>query len=64
MVRFLEHRIADRRLVRLIQKWLAAGVLEDAERTRSEQGTVQGGSSSPLLTNLYLHFVFDLWAHH
>ncbi len=63
LVKFLEHRIADRRVVRLIQKWLRAGVLEDGKRTRSEVGTVQGGSVSPLLANLYLHYVLDLWAH-
>ncbi len=62
LVKFLEHRIADRRVVRLIQKWLNAGVLEDGKRTRSEEGTVQGGSISPLLANVYLHYVFDLWA--
>ena len=61
MVKFLEHRVADRRVVRLVQKWLAAGVLEDGKRTRSEVGTVQGGSVSPLLANVYLHYVFDLW---
>jgi group II intron reverse transcriptase/maturase len=61
LVKFVEHRIADRRVVRLIQKWLNAGVLEDGKRTRSEVGTVQGGSISPLLANLYLHYVFDLW---
>ena len=61
LVRFLEHRVADRRVVRLIQKWLRAGVLEDGERRRSEVGTVQGGSISPLLANVYLHYVFDLW---
>jgi group II intron reverse transcriptase/maturase len=61
LVKFLEHRIADRRVVRLIQKWLNAGVLEDGTRTRSEQGTPQGGSASPLLANVYLHYVFDLW---
>ncbi|MDF1556444.1 MAG: group II intron reverse transcriptase/maturase [Deferrisomatales bacterium] len=61
LVKFVEHRIADRRVVRLIQKWLNAGVLEDGKRTRSEQGTPQGGSASPLLANLYLHYVFDLW---
>jgi len=61
LVQFLEHRIADRRVVRLIQKWLSAGVLGDGERTHSEVGTVQGGSISPLLANLYLHYVFDLW---
>lgn len=62
LVKFVEHRIADRRIVRLIQKWLSAGVLEeDGTRTRSEQGTPQGGSGSPLLANIYLHYVFDLW---
>ena len=60
-IRFLEHRVADRRVVRLIQKWLRAGVLEDGQRTVSEVGTVQGGSISPLLANIYLHYVFDLW---
>ena len=63
LVKFLEHRIADRRIVRLIQKWLNAGVLEDGTRTRSEEGTPQGGSASPLLANIYLHYVFDLWVH-
>jgi group II intron reverse transcriptase/maturase len=61
VVKFVEHRVADRRIVRLIQKWLNAGVLEDGQRTVSEVGTVQGGSISPLLANLYLHYVFDLW---
>jgi group II intron reverse transcriptase/maturase len=61
LVRFVEHRIADRRVVRLVQKWLRAGVLEDGKRIVSEVGTVQGGSISPLLANLYLHHVFDLW---
>jgi len=61
LVKFIEQRVADRRIVRLIQKWLAAGVLEDGHRTQSEEGTVQGGSISPLLANLYLHYVFDLW---
>jgi len=59
--KFVEHRIADRRIVRLIQKWLKAGVLEDGRRICSEVGTVQGGSISPLLANIYLHYVFDLW---
>ena len=63
LVKFVEHRVGDRRAVRLIQKWLNAGLLEDGERTRSEVGTVQGGSISPLLANLYLHYVFDLWVH-
>jgi len=61
LVKFVEHRIADRRVVRLIQKWLNAGVLEDGRRTRTEEGTPQGGSASPLLANVYLHYVFDLW---
>ena len=60
--RFLEHRIADRRVLRLIQKWLRAGVIEDGEWSETEQGTAQGASVSPLLANVYLHYVFDLWA--
>jgi len=62
LVKFIEHRIADRRIVRLIQKWLSAGVLEDGKQIRNEVGTVQGGSISPLLANIYLHYVFDLWS--
>ncbi len=61
LVKFIEHRVADRRVVHLIQKWLRAGVLEEGKRTRSPVGTVQGGSISPLLANIYLHYVFDLW---
>ena len=61
LIKFLEHRIADRRVLRLIRKWLNAGVLEDGKRTFSKTGTVQGGSISPLLANVYLHYVFDLW---
>ena len=61
LVQFVEHRVADKRVVRLIQKWLAAGVLEEGKRIHSEVGTVQGGSISPLLANIYLHYVFDLW---
>jgi group II intron reverse transcriptase/maturase len=61
LVKFVEHRIADRRVVRLIQKWLNAGVLEDGKRMRVEEGTPQGSSVSPLLANVYLHYVFDLW---
>src|SRR5213593_1001503 len=61
LVKFIEHRIADRRVVRLIQKWLNAGVLEDGKRIRVEEGTPQGGSASPLLANVYLHYAFDLW---
>jgi hypothetical protein len=49
--------------VRLIQKWLNAGALEDGKRIRVEEGTPQGGSASPLLANVYLHYVFDLWVH-
>src|SRR5437867_1673364 len=61
LVKFLGHRIADGRVIRLIQKWLNAGVLEDGKRMTSEIGTVQGGSVSPLLANIYLHYVLDLW---
>jgi group II intron reverse transcriptase/maturase len=61
LVKFIEHRVADRRMVRLIQKWLKAGVLEEQKRFHSDIGTVQGGSISPLLSNIYLHYVFDLW---
>jgi len=59
----VEHRIGDRRILALIQKWLRAGVLEDGTWTRSEEGTPQGGLISPVLANIYLHYVFDLWAH-
>jgi RNA-directed DNA polymerase len=61
LVKFIKHRIADRRVVRLIQKWLNAGVLEDGKRMQVEEGTPQGGSASPLLSNIYVHYVFDLW---
>jgi RNA-directed DNA polymerase len=61
LVKFIEHRIADQRVVRLIQKWLNAGVLEDGKRIQVEEGTPQGASASPLLANVYLHYVFDLW---
>lgn len=60
--RFLEHRIADKRVLRLIGKWLSAGVIEDGQWSDEGQGTPQGGSASPLLANVYLHYVFDLWA--
>jgi RNA-directed DNA polymerase len=63
LVKFLEHRIADRRVLRLIQKWLAAGVIENGSWTAFEEGVPQGASASPLLANVYLHYVFDLWAH-
>jgi len=64
LVRFVEHRIGDPRIVRLIQKWLKAGVLEDGVVTVSDKGTGQGSVISPLLANVYLHYVFDLWADH
>lgn len=60
--RFLEHRIADKRVLRLIQKWLRAGVIQDGEWSDTPEGTAQGASVSPLLSNVYLHYVFDLWA--
>ena len=63
LVRFLEHRIADRRLVRLIGKWLKAGVLEDGRLLEVERGTPQGAVISPVLANIYLHYVYDLWVH-
>jgi RNA-directed DNA polymerase len=63
LMKFLEHRIADRRVLRLIDKWLSAGVIEDGKRSQTEGGTAQGASASPLLANVYLHYVFDLWAH-
>jgi len=62
VVRFLEHRIGDTRILRLVQKWLRAGVLEDGIVTIEEKGTGQGSVISPLLSNVYLHYVFDLWA--
>ena len=62
LVRFVEHRIGDLRIIRLIQKWLKAGVLENGVVTVSEKGTGQGSVISPLLANIYLHYVFDLWA--
>jgi RNA-directed DNA polymerase len=63
MLKFLEHRIADRRVLRLIRKWLKAGVIEHGEWSETMEGTPQGASASPLLSNVYLHYVFDLWAH-
>jgi len=62
LVRFLEHRIGDERIIRLVRKWLKAGVLEDGAWSVSEEGTPQGAVASPLLANVYLHYVFDLWA--
>jgi RNA-directed DNA polymerase len=63
LIRFLEHRIGDRRVLRLIRKWLKVGVMEDGVETPAEVGTPQGAVISPLLANIYLHYVFDLWAH-
>ncbi len=62
LIRFLEHRVGDQRMIRLIRKWLKVGVMEDGEVTRSECGTPQGAVVSPLLANIYLHYIFDLWA--
>jgi len=62
LVRFIKHRVGDSRVVRLIQKWLAAGVMENGEWTSSEVGSPQGATASPLLANVYLHYVLDLWA--
>jgi RNA-directed DNA polymerase len=62
LIRFLKHRISDPRMIRLIQKWLKAGTLENGVVTVSETGTGQGSVASPLLSNIYLHYVFDLWA--
>ncbi len=61
LLRFLEHRIGDRRILRLIQKWLRAGVLQDGTKTVADVGSPQGATISPLLANVYLHYVFDLW---
>ena len=61
LVKFIKHRIADQRVVRLIRKWLNAGVLEKGQWSCSKEGTPQGGSASPLLANIYLYYVFDLW---
>jgi len=63
LMRFMEHRIGDRRLLRLIRLWLKAGVMEKGQLSASEEGTPQGAVISPVLANLYLHYVFDLWAH-
>jgi RNA-directed DNA polymerase len=64
MVKFLQHRIGDRRILRLIKKWLRAGVLEDGKWSETDKGTPQGSVISPLLCNVYLHYVFDLWVQH
>jgi RNA-directed DNA polymerase len=64
MVKFLQHRIGDRRILRLIKKWLRAGVLEDGKWSETEKGTPQGSEVSPLLCNVYLHYALDLWVQH
>jgi len=61
LVQFVEHRIGDRRVIRLIQKWLRAGVVEDGKWFQTEEGSPQGSVISPILANLYLHYVLDLW---
>ncbi|MCS6040297.1 group II intron reverse transcriptase/maturase [Klebsiella pneumoniae subsp. pneumoniae] len=63
LIRFTEHRIGDRSVIRLIRKWLTAGTLEEGQWRATEEGTPQGAVISPLLANIYLHYVFDLWAH-
>lgn len=62
LLRFVRHRVGDERIARLVGKWLKAGVLEDGQWSTSDQGTPQGAVISPLLANVYLHYVFDLWA--
>jgi len=64
LIRFMEHRIGDRRVIRHVKKWLNAGVMEDGEVRRGKEGTPQGGSISPLLANIYLHYALDLWIDH
>jgi group II intron reverse transcriptase/maturase len=64
LMRFIERRIADERVLRHVRKWLNAGVLEDGKLLRVKEGTPQGGSVSPLLANIYLHYAFDLWVQH
>jgi RNA-directed DNA polymerase len=64
LIKFIEHRIADKRVVRLIQKWLNAGILQEGKIIYNEQGTPQGSSASPLLANVFLHYIYDLWVQH
>ena len=61
MIKFMEHRVADPRILRLIQKWLKAGVMEEGKWSEPKTGSPQGSVISPLLANIYLHYVFDLW---
>ena len=63
LMRFVAHRIADKRVLRLLRKWLTAGVVEDGQQTTVRVGTPQGAVISPLLANIYLHYVYDLWVH-
>ena len=63
IIRFLEHRIADKRILRLVAKWLKVGIVEDGRVTRGTRGAPQGAVVSPILANVYLHYVYDLWAH-
>jgi group II intron reverse transcriptase/maturase len=63
ITRFLEHRIADKRILRLVAKWLKVGIVEDGRVTRGERGAPQGAVISPILANVYLHYVYDLWVH-
>ena len=64
LMKFIEHRISDKRILRLIGKWLRAGVSEDGEWSKTTVGTPQGAVISPLLANIYLHYVLDLWIDH
>jgi retron-type reverse transcriptase len=64
LLKFVKHRIADRRILRLIGKWLRAGVSEEGQWSKTERGTPQGSVASPLLANVYLHYAFDLWVQH
>ena len=61
LVQFVEHGVADPRILRLIQKWLNAGVMEEGEWSNTKTGSPQGSVISPLLANIYLHYAFDLW---
>ena len=63
-MKFVQHRVADHRILRLIQKWLKAGVSEDGQWSETKVGTPQGAVASPLLANVYLHYAFDLWVQH
>ena len=64
LLRIVSHRIADRRILRLIRRWLRAGVMEGGEWKEMDKGTPQGAGISPLLANIFLHYIFDLWVHH